>query len=104
MGGAIVTHHIAKYYSELVSKIVLMDAAVAAPCFAKGEKIFLMDLKKSTTCDNPITQSKQDRPKMVSLTYPRCSLRRELSKQGDVRIAIFNKCASISICFRKVSS
>jgi len=56
-------HNIAKYFSELVSKIVLVGAA--APCFTKGEKIFLMDLKKST-CDNLITQSKQDRPKMVS--------------------------------------
>ena len=62
MGGAIVMHYIAKYFSELVSKVVLMSAA--APCFTKRED-YPYGLEKSA-CDNLIMQSKQDRPKMVS--------------------------------------
>ncbi|MFL6477576.1 MAG: alpha/beta fold hydrolase [Nitrososphaera sp.] len=62
IGGAIVMHYIAKYFSELVSKIVLMGAA--APCFTKRED-YPYGLEKSA-CDDLITQSMQDRPKMVS--------------------------------------
>jgi non-heme chloroperoxidase len=62
MGGAIVMHYIAKFFSELVSKVVLMGAA--APCFTKRED-YPYGLEKST-CDDLIIQSKQDRPKMVS--------------------------------------
>jgi non-heme chloroperoxidase len=62
MGGAIVMHYIAKYFSELVSKVVLMSAA--APCFTKRED-YPYGLEKSA-CDDLIMQSKQDRPKMVS--------------------------------------
>ena len=62
IGGAIVMHYIAKYFSELVSKIVLMGAA--APCFTKRDD-YPYGLEKSA-CDDLITQSMQDRPKMVS--------------------------------------
>jgi len=62
MGGAVVMHYIAKYFSELVSKVVLMGAA--APCFTKREN-YPYGLEKSA-CDDLIMQSKQDRPKMVS--------------------------------------
>jgi non-heme chloroperoxidase len=62
MGGAIVMHYIAKFFSELVSKVVLM--AAAAPCFTKREN-YPYGLEKSA-CDDLIMQSKQDRPKMVS--------------------------------------
>jgi non-heme chloroperoxidase len=62
MGGAIVMHYIAKYFSERVSKVVLMGAA--APCFTKREN-YPYGLEKSA-CDGLITQSNQDRPKMVS--------------------------------------
>jgi pimeloyl-ACP methyl ester carboxylesterase len=62
MGGAIVMHYIAKYFSELVSKVVLMSAA--APCFTKRED-YPYGLEKSA-CDDLIIRSKQDRPKMVS--------------------------------------
>ncbi|MFL6488681.1 MAG: alpha/beta fold hydrolase, partial [Nitrososphaera sp.] len=62
MGGAIVMHYIAKYFSELVSKVVLMSAA--APCFTKRED-YPYGLEKSA-CNDLIMQSKQDRPKMVS--------------------------------------
>jgi len=62
MGGAIVMHYIAKYFSELVSKVVFMGAA--APCFTKRPD-YPYGLEKSA-CDDLIAQSKQDRPKMVS--------------------------------------
>jgi non-heme chloroperoxidase len=62
MGGAIVMRYIAKFFSELVSKVVLMSAA--APCFTKRED-YPYGLEKSA-CDDLIIQSKQDRPKMVS--------------------------------------
>ena len=62
MGGAIVMHYITKYFSEQVSKVVLMGAA--APCFTKREN-YPYGLEKSA-CDGLITQSNQDRPKMVS--------------------------------------
>jgi pimeloyl-ACP methyl ester carboxylesterase len=62
MGGAIVMHYIAKYFSELVSKVVLMGAA--APCFTKREN-YPYGLERSA-CDDLIIKSKQDRPKMVS--------------------------------------
>jgi non-heme chloroperoxidase len=62
MGSAIVMHYIAKYFSELVSKVLLMGAA--APSFTKRED-YLYGLEKSA-CDDLIIQSKQDRPKMVS--------------------------------------
>ena len=75
-------------------------AGAAAPCFTKGEKIFPMDLKNQPAIISSHNQSKTGQS--WSLTYPTCSLRRELSKQGDVRVAIFNKCASVSVCDRKV--
>lgn len=62
MGGAIVMHYIAKYFSKLVSKVVFMGAA--APCFTRRED-YAYGLEKSA-CDGLITQSNQDRPKMVS--------------------------------------
>src|SRR3712207_1304047 len=62
MGGAIVMHYVAKYFSELVSKVVLMGAA--APCFTKRDD-YPYGLEKSA-CDDLIIKSKQDRPKMVS--------------------------------------
>jgi non-heme chloroperoxidase len=62
MGGAIVMHYVAKYFSELVSKVVFMGAA--APCFTKREG-YPYGLEKSA-CDALISQSLQDRPKMVS--------------------------------------
>jgi pimeloyl-ACP methyl ester carboxylesterase len=62
MGGAIVMHYVAKYFSELVSKVVFMGAA--APCFTKREG-YPYGLEKSA-CDALITQSLQDRPKMVT--------------------------------------
>lgn len=62
MGGAIVMHYIAKFFSERVSKVVLMGAS--APCFTKRED-YPYGLEKSA-CDDLIIQSKQDRPKMVS--------------------------------------
>lgn len=62
MGGAIVMHYVAKFFSELVSKVVLMGAA--APSFTKRED-YPYGLEKSA-CDDLIIQSKQDRPKMVS--------------------------------------
>jgi pimeloyl-ACP methyl ester carboxylesterase len=52
----------ARYFSELVSKVVFMGAA--APCFTRRED-YPYGIEKSA-CDNLITQSKQDRPKMVS--------------------------------------
>lgn len=62
MGGAIVMRYIAKYFSELVSKVVFMGAA--APCFTRRDG-YPYGLEKSD-CDSLIAQSKQDRPKMVS--------------------------------------
>jgi non-heme chloroperoxidase len=62
MGGAIVMHYIAKFFSELVSKVVLM--AAAAPSFTKREN-YPYGLEKSA-CDDLIIQSNHDRPKMVS--------------------------------------
>ena len=62
MGGAIVMHYIAKYFSKLVSKVVFMGAA--APCFTRRED-YPYGLEKSA-CDGLIAQSNQDRPKMVS--------------------------------------
>jgi pimeloyl-ACP methyl ester carboxylesterase len=62
MGGAIVMHYVAKYFSELVSKVVFMGAA--APCFTKREG-YPYGLEKSA-CDALISQSLHDRPKMVS--------------------------------------
>jgi pimeloyl-ACP methyl ester carboxylesterase len=62
MGGAIVMHYVAKYFSELVSKIVFMGAA--APCFTRRAD-YPYGLEKSA-CDTLVAQSKKDRPKMVS--------------------------------------
>jgi non-heme chloroperoxidase len=62
MGGAIVMHYVAKYFSELVSKVVFMGAA--APCFTKREG-YPYGLEKSA-CNALISQSLQDRPKMVT--------------------------------------
>jgi non-heme chloroperoxidase len=62
MGGAIVMHYVAKYFSELVSKVVFMGAA--APCFTKRAD-YPFGLEKSA-CDALVSQSLQDRPKMVS--------------------------------------
>lgn len=62
MGGAIGIYYIAKYFSELVPKVVFMGAAV--PCFTK-RKDYPYGLEK-LACDNLISQSKQDRPKMVT--------------------------------------
>jgi non-heme chloroperoxidase len=62
MGGAIVMHYVAKFFSELVSKVVLM--AAAAPSFTKREN-YPYGLEKSA-CDDLIIQSNHDRPKMVS--------------------------------------
>jgi len=62
MGGAIVMHYVAKFFSELVSKVVLM--AAAAPSFTKREN-YPYGLEKSA-CDDLILQSNHDRPKMVS--------------------------------------
>lgn len=62
MGGAIVMHYVAKYFSELVSKIVFMGAA--APCFTRRAD-YPYGLEKSA-CDALVAQSKRDRPKMVS--------------------------------------
>jgi non-heme chloroperoxidase len=62
MGGAIVMHYIAKFFSELVSKVVLMGAA--APSFTKREN-YPYGLEKSA-CDDLIIQSNHDRPKMIS--------------------------------------
>lgn len=62
VGSAIVIHYIAKYFSERVSKVVFMGAAV--PCFTK-RKDYPYGLEKAA-CDNLIPQSKQDRPKRVT--------------------------------------
>ncbi|NOJ27700.1 MAG: alpha/beta hydrolase [Nitrososphaera sp.] len=62
MGGAIVMHYIAKYFSELVSKAVFIGAA--APCFTRRPD-YPYGLEKSV-CDDLIAKCKQDRPKMVS--------------------------------------
>jgi non-heme chloroperoxidase len=75
MGGAIVMHYIAKFFSELVSKVVLMGAA--APSFTKREN-YLYGLEKSA-CDDLIIQSNHDRPRMV-MTLARCSSRVRILK------------------------
>jgi len=62
MGGAIVMHYVAKYFSQLVSKVVFMGAA--APCFTRRAD-YPYGLEKSA-CDDLIAQSNQDRPKMIS--------------------------------------
>jgi len=62
MGGAIAMHYIAKYFSELVTKVVFMGAA--APCFTKRDD-YPYGLEKSA-CDDLISQSLNDRPKMVT--------------------------------------
>lgn len=62
MGGAIVMHYVAKYFSELVSKVVFMGAA--APCFTKREG-YPYGLEKSA-CDALVSQSLKERPKMVT--------------------------------------
>lgn len=62
MGGAIVMHYIARYFSGLVSRAVFMGAA--APCFTKRED-YPYGLEKAA-CDNLVVQSNTDRPKMVS--------------------------------------
>jgi non-heme chloroperoxidase len=85
MGGAIVMHYIAKYFSELVSKVVLMGAA--APCFTKREN-YPYGLEKSA-CDDLIIQSKQDRPKMAS-DFAKIFFRSENSQSKEMLKWLFS--------------
>jgi pimeloyl-ACP methyl ester carboxylesterase len=85
MGGAIVMHYVAKYFSELVSKVVFMGAA--APCFTRRAD-YPYGLEKSA-CDGLIAQSKQDRPKMVS-DFGKIFFRDENSRSQEMANWLFS--------------
>ena len=85
MGGAIVMHYIAKYFSELVSKVVFMGAA--APSFTKREN-YPYGLEKSA-CDDLIIQSSHDRPKMVS-DFGKMFFKREDSQSREMSKWLFS--------------
>ncbi|HZA47656.1 MAG TPA: alpha/beta hydrolase [Nitrososphaera sp.] len=85
MGGAIVMHYIAKFFSELVSKVVLM--AAAAPSFTKREN-YPYGLEKSA-CDDLIIQSNHDRPKMVS-DFGKMFFKREDSQSREMSKWLFS--------------
>ena len=85
MGGAIAMHYVAKYFSELVSKVVFMGAA--APCFTKRED-YPYGLEKSA-CDGLIAQSNQDRPKLVS-DFGKIFFRNEGSQSQEMAKWLFS--------------
>jgi pimeloyl-ACP methyl ester carboxylesterase len=85
MGGAIVMHYIAKYFSELVSKAVFMGAA--APCFTRRED-YPYGIEKSA-CDALIGQSNQDRSKMVS-DFGKIFFRNENSQSQEMAKWLFS--------------
>lgn len=85
MGGAIVMHYIAKYFSGLVSKAVFMGAA--APCFTRRED-YPYGLEKSA-CDALIGQSNQDRSKMVS-DFGKIFFRNENSQSQEMARWLFS--------------
>lgn len=85
MGGAIVMHYIAKYFSELVSKAVFMGAA--APCFTRRED-YPYGIEKSA-CDALIGQSNKDRSKMVS-DFGKIFFRNENSQSQEMAKWLFS--------------
>ncbi len=85
MGGAIVMHYISKYFSELVSKVVFMGAA--APCFTKRAD-YPYGLEKSA-CDELISQSRRDRPKMAA-DFGKIFFRREDSQSQEMARWLFS--------------
>jgi non-heme chloroperoxidase len=85
MGGAIVMHYVAKYFSELVSKVVLMGAA--APCFTK-QTDYPYGLEKAA-CDALISQCLKDRPKMVS-EFGKIFFSRENSQSKEMADWLFS--------------